>query len=55
MEFIAGRLGGEKDILLASQVVRVIVAGNSVVTTDVIRGKDRYVRTNVGIFVLIID
>ena len=41
MDFISGRLGGVEDIKLASQVVRVIVAGNSVVTTDVVKGKDR--------------
>ena len=41
MDFISGRLGGEKEIKIASQVVRVIVAGNSVVTTDVVKGKDR--------------
>ena len=43
MDFISGRLGGLNDIKLASKIVRVIVAGNSVVTGDVTKGKDRLV------------
>ena len=43
MDYISGRLGGPNDIKLASKVVRVIVAGNSVVTSDVTKGKDRLV------------
>jgi hypothetical protein len=41
MDFISGRLGGKEDVQLASKIVRVIVAGNSVVTGDVTKGKDR--------------
>jgi hypothetical protein len=43
MDYISGRLGGLNDIKLASKIVRVIVAGNSVVTSDVTKGKDRLV------------
>ena len=43
MDFISGRLGGVNDIKLASKIVRVIVAGNSVVANDVTKGKDRLV------------
>ena len=43
MDFISGRLGGLNDIKLASKIVRVIVAGNSVVANDVTKGKDRLV------------
>lgn len=43
MDYISGRLGGPNDIKLASKIVRVIVAGNSVVPSDVTKGKDRLV------------
>ena len=35
MDFVSGRLGGAADIALASRIVRVVVAGNSVVETTV--------------------
>ena len=35
MDFVSGRLGGAADIALASKIVRVVVAGNSVVETTV--------------------
>ena len=42
MDYISGRLGGHTDVTLASRIVRVIIAGNSVVTGDIAKGKDRY-------------
>jgi DNA polymerase delta subunit 2 len=42
MDYIAGRLGGEKDIKTASQIVRVVVAGNSVAAADTVKGTERY-------------
>ena len=43
MNFISGGLEGLNGIRLASKIVRVIVAGNSVVANDVTKGKDRWV------------
>ena len=42
MDFVAGRLGGTEDVRLASRVVRVIVAGNSVTEATVQVGKERF-------------
>ena len=42
MDFVSGRLGGAADIALASKIVRVVVAGNSVVETTVQPGKERF-------------
>ena len=42
MDFVSGRLGGAADVALASKIVRVVVAGNSVVETTVQPGKERF-------------